>query len=332
MSKSITPQGNGQSEPSIEDRLGAFVDDEQPSEAADREVPESDEETPEEPEGDDETTEEPEGDEGSEDAEEADGDEEANELPEPSDDAFVEIKGKKVSIKELKSGYFREADYTRKTQAVAEQRKQVEAFTVQLAQERQAALQALQDARNYMQQAMPQEPNWQELYVQDPQQYAIQREAWRSMREQQQAMQAHQNALFQQKYQHDQAEQQELLQAEMGKLLEALPEWNKPEVRQQEQAKLTEYGQQQGYTVDELGSVTDHRAMVVLRKAMLYDELMARRATLKPQTRGPKTIVPGAAQAAVGRSAKRGMEARKRLATSGSVRDAADLMAGFLED
>ena len=333
MDKTTTPEGNGQPELSTTDRLGAFIDDDDTSpETAGQEAQDSEDLDEGEPAGED--PEDHDEDEGGAEPEEGDADEEEaedSEPPEPDDRAMVDLKGQKVSIKELKAGYFRQADYTQKTQALAEQRRQVEAVTAEVLRERQSALEALAAAQNYMQQAMPQEPNWQQLYMENPQEYAIQREAWRSMKEQQQAMQARQAQLMQQAQQQQARQQQEFLQQELGKLLEALPSWNKDEVRAKEQERIVTWGQKQGYSREELASITDHRALLIARKAMLYDEMLARKASLKPsptKTRG--VAVPGAAQ--TGRASSREREARQRFAKSGSARDAADLMLGFIED
>jgi len=47
---------------------------------------------------------------------------------EDSSEEFIEIDGEEVSLEELKKGYLRQSDYTRKTQEVADQRKQLEDF------------------------------------------------------------------------------------------------------------------------------------------------------------------------------------------------------------
>ena len=76
---------------------------------------------------------EPEDDTEADDGQDGEGDEE----PEEIEYAEVELNGKKYQIPaELKDGYLMQSDYTRKTQEVAEQRKQIEA--------RQAEIEALQ--------------------------------------------------------------------------------------------------------------------------------------------------------------------------------------------
>lgn len=46
---------------------------------------------------------------------------------EDSEEGMIEVNGEQVSIEELKSGYMRQSDYTRKTQSLSEQQKQLQA-------------------------------------------------------------------------------------------------------------------------------------------------------------------------------------------------------------
>jgi len=53
-------------------------------------------------------------------------DDESEDEPEYITEGNIEIDGESVSVDEIKLGYLRQADYTKKTQAVAEQRKAAE--------------------------------------------------------------------------------------------------------------------------------------------------------------------------------------------------------------
>ncbi len=101
---------------------------------------------------------------------------EAAEVPSFGDDTEVEVNGERVKVKDLKSGYLRQSDYTRKTQELATQRQQAESqirteFNAQAAQYFANAEQNLRDH-------FPQEPNWMQLAEDNPAQYAVEREAW----------------------------------------------------------------------------------------------------------------------------------------------------------
>ncbi len=74
----------------------------------------------------------------------------------------------------------------------------------------------------------------------------------------------------------------------------------------------------------------DHRAVVLLRKAALYDQMMSKRGQIKPVTNnGPRPAKPGAA----GRVSNNteAMRAQQRLAKTGRVDDAADAIFKLLK-
>jgi hypothetical protein len=52
--------------------------------------------------------------------------------PEPSDDVTVTVNGEKVPLSDLKAGYMRQADYSRKTQEVANSRKSLDALSARV--------------------------------------------------------------------------------------------------------------------------------------------------------------------------------------------------------
>jgi hypothetical protein len=119
------------------------------------------------------------------------------------------------------------------------------------------------------------------------------------------------------------AEQQQRLARERDTLLTQLPDWKNPDTAKAERAKLREYGQKAGFSEPELHGLYDHRQVVVLRKAMLYDELMAKRPGIEAKApSAPKAMQPGAGQGGGGRTTERA-RAIQRLAHSGSVEDAA---------
>lgn len=81
-----------------------------------------------------------------------------------------------VTEKELQSGYMRDADYRQKTQAVAEERKQVQTFAQQQIQEVERFAEdigRMQSMQSELQQYS--QVNWQQLQVEDPQQYQMHR-------------------------------------------------------------------------------------------------------------------------------------------------------------
>ncbi len=96
---------------------------------------------------------------------------------------------------------------------------------------------------------------------------------------------------------------------------------------------LLTYGGTQGFSRDEMGNIGDHRALVILNKARLYDAIVARKGKTKDKAKTSPTVKPGGrpptAKGAKGKKARE--EARKRLDESGHMDDAVDALMG-LED
>lgn len=272
-------------------------------------------------------------DEAEEDSEDVEGEEEETEEEEPVETKFVvKVDGKELEVdkEELIRGYQREADYTRKTQKLAEERRQVESEFQQVLAEREQYAQVLGQLKQKVQEFEPAEPDWNALEAQDPVEYARQ---WTHFQRRQQQMQAIQqeearvNALRQ-------AEQQKHLQAmlvaERDKLLEKIPEWKSPEKAKAERTSVLEYGKELGFSDTELDQVTDSRAVVALYKAMKYDQLMSKKPELQSKIKkAPKLLSPGSSGSVSSKSSDKA-RAQNRLAQTGSVKDAAALFDKFI--
>ena len=243
----------------------------------------------------------------------------------------VKIDGKEeqVTLKEALNGYQRTADYTRKSMALAEDRKAVAAEKEAIALERQQYAQLLPVLIEQIKSSMEQEPDWQALIDSDPAEYVRQERLWREKQDRLAAAQAEQRRLAEIQAQ----EQYEALVAEVNnhkaKLLEKMPEWRNPDKWNAVRDKLLAYGEKLGFAQDELKQTYDHRAVIALYKAMKYDELMAKRPTpQKPNS--PKPVRPGTTGKQPGRQASDLTRAKQRLAKTGRVRDAASLFEQLL--
>jgi len=244
----------------------------------------------------------------------------------------VKVDGKEVEVTldELQKGYSRTQDYTRKTQQIAEARKQTEAELQAVRAEREQYAQLLGALQAQVQQAAQPQVDWDRLYNEDPIEWVRQREVMRENQEKAAAIQSEQQRLAQLSQQEQVQQRQMLLAQEQEALVAAIPEWKDAKKAQAEKAMLVQFGQKVGFTPDELKSVIDHRAVVMLRKAALYDQMMSKRGQIKPVTNnGPRPAKPGAA----GRvsSNTEAMRAQQRLAKTGRVDDAADAIYKLLK-
>ncbi len=272
-------------------------------------------------------------DEAEEDSEDVEGEEEETEEEEPVETKFVvKVDGKELEVdkEELIRGYQREADYTRKTQKLAEERRQVESEFQQVRAEREQYAQVLGQLKQKVQEFEPAEPDWNALEAQDPVEYARQ---WTHFQRRQQQMQAIQqeearvNALRQVE---QQKHLQELLVAERDKLIEKIPDWKNPEKAKAERDGVLEYGKQLGFSDAELDQVTDSRAVIALYKAWKYDQLMSKKPELQSKIKkAPKLLSPGSSGSVSSKSSDKA-RAQNRLAQTGSVKDAAALFDKFI--
>lgn len=241
----------------------------------------------------------------------------------------VKLDGKEVAVTldELQKGYTRTQDYTRKTQQIAEVRKQVEQETQAVRAERGQYAQLLGALQAQLQATEPQ-VDLDRLYHEDPIEWVRQKEVMRERQEKSLAIQAEQQRL----YQTSQYEQQRAMEAQLSSqkdaLLSALPAWKDPKTAKAEKALVIESAKAAGFSEDDLKSVYDHRLVLLLRKAGLYDQMVSKRQGIKPVTNGPRPAKPGAA----GRvsTTTESVRAQQRLAKTGRVDDAANAIYKLL--
>lgn len=261
---------------------------------------------------------------------------EASEADEPKT-FTIKVDGKDVEVSEAelaeayKSG-LRQADYTKKTMEVAEQRKAAEAEIAKAHQERETYARNLTEQSVLLHAALTEQNqiNWQQLLESDPIEYLKQRDLY----DQRQRALTNAQEQYRQLEQLEQAERAKSLskfvQTQQEELLAKLPDWKDENKAQAEKIAMRTWLNEQGYGEDEINTLTDHRSVLVARKAMLYDQMMqkAKAAAKKVEKLPAKVERPGVTET------KQGMDKRsaafQRLSKSGSVDDAAALFSSIL--
>jgi hypothetical protein len=266
-------------------------------------------------------------------SEEVEGNEEESEEEAPRDEKFiVKVDGKEIEVpkEELIRGYQREADYTRKTQKLAEERKFVESEFQQVRAEREYTSQLIGQLQQKLQEYEPPEPDWNRLEVEDPTEYARQWTSHQRTQQQKYAIQAEELRIAQLQNADAQKHIHATLAAETARLKEKIPEWNSPEKAKAEGKALMEYGQVLGFSEQELNTITDSRALLALHKAWKYDQMMSKRPEFQAKIKkAPRMVTPGSAGNVSSKSSEK-KKKKKRLAQTGSVRDAASLFEKFI--
>lgn len=242
----------------------------------------------------------------------------------------VKVDGEEIQVtsEELVKSYQLEQAAQRRMQEAAELRKTSEAESAALAQQREKygrALEAIEAQLN----SVPEQPKeyWDKLYQEDPLEWAKQRDAFRDRKENVAKVQA-ERARVEREQQEQMAQQHQAYLAEQQKqLLERIPEWRDDEVAMREKQAVISYAQRIGYSEEELATASDSRAIEVLRKAHLYDELMAKKpAAQKKVRKAPKAVRSGTPKSKRQVKANRDKQALERLRKTGSKDAAVDVL------
>ena len=239
-----------------------------------------------------------------------------------------------VGIEELKNGYQRQADYTRKSQALAEQRKeteQIQSERQRLEQERQMyanGLQMLQEQQSSKLQEFD-SVDWETLKAEDPYQYMIKKDEYRDAQEKVNNV-AQQQALIQQERNEEmQRAKAQFVQQEYNKLVDALPEWKDKDSTIKKD--IQEYAKSVGFLPEEISQLSDHRSVLVIKKAMEYDKLTKKVAPKKKAVKKvPKVQKSGRGNSKEEAAVDAIKKKRARLQKSGKQDDAASVFYDML--
>lgn len=202
-----------------------------------------------------------------------------------------DVNGEKLSGAELASGYMKDADYRQKTAQVAQLRREFEQKTQHFSGELTKRANTLEVLSNALYRKIVGDQNQlSELVNTDPAEYVRRSH---HLAEQNRLMQASMVELEQVKHaqlQVSESQTAEYAQEEYQKLVDVLPSWRDQKVADAEGSEIAQYLMNNGYEQTELNELYDHRALVLARKAMLYDK----RAALKPVApQGSAAIKPG---------------------------------------
>lgn len=290
------------------------------------------EEAPEEGQADEQPEQENEQVEAQQEEQEDDGSEESN--SDQDEQRFqVKVAGeeKELTLTELKSLAQQGADYTKKTQQVAEQRKALEA-------EQKAIEEAkyMRDAYAERLQAMEQLLNAQQpvedlesLKESDPIGYAVRVAEMSQNKEKLYAIQAERQRIAEMQQAEQQQGMQQYLSEQAAKLSESLPEYSDPVKGEALRSDLRTFAKNLGFSDQELSAVRDARHVMALYKAMQYDKLQQSKPQLnKRVSEPPKTIKSGNSNTATNTDQHK--KAMAQLQKTGKIRDAVSAFENFI--
>ena len=188
-----------------------------------------------------------------------------------------------VDQAELQNYVLRQQDYTKKTQEVAAARKQLdeERNSLRAIQSLANQLQDEYDSLRTVEEAERTDEYWEQLKTENPMQFLVERQELQERSRERETAQQKVFAMQQQLAEQQKLEQQRKLYDEASKLEQLIPEWQNRETADKEKVELMAYGRSQSYSDEELNNVSDSRAINMLRKAFLWDQLQSKKSNLK---------------------------------------------------
>lgn len=255
--------------------------------------------------------------------------EEEQEEPEPEAPAYVapeaKVKlpdGSESTVADLINGTLRLQDYRQKTEAVANERKAIQAKASEIQQLEKSLAEDRDWTIQLIQSLMPQRPD-PSMYTHDPIGFGEQDLAYRTRKEQLDYL-VHQAQQTQQRTQAEAQENDKAKRAtEWQATLEKMPELKDAKRLQSFVADIQAHVPDYGYTPQEMQQIgMDHRVVLVLKDAIAYRKLQANKSKVAAKVEGRPPVQRGGTRPTPeAQQAKDTRAAMDRLKSSGSLRD-----------
>lgn len=257
----------------------------------------------------------------------------SDEEPEAPKTFKVKVGGQELELSEDELVNYAQqgADYTKKTQQLAEQRKalEAEAQSVQQAKQLRDAYAERLQMIEQMLSAQDSTEDLESLKEADPIGYAVKVAEMQQKEKQMSAVRAERDRIAQEQQAEYRQNMQNYLADQAQQLAKVLPEYSDPEKGEALRADLRKFAKSVGFSDEDLSNVVDHRQVMTLYKAMQYDKLQqAKPQVTKRVAEAPKTLKSGSGVKTTNHdSMKRN---KQQLRETGKVRDAARIFEQFL--
>ena len=246
----------------------------------------------------------------------------------------VKVDGKDVEVtqEELLAGYSRQADYTRKSQVLSEQRQKADSELAATQQERQRYLSQLEQFNTQADSKIDElaKTDWTQLKEEDPTEYMLKRDQYRELQENKRTVEDEQKNLQLKSQQENQVKWKEELGRQQEIMVQRLPEWTDPDKGPKLKQNIKSFAVKKGFTEQEVSSLIDARSVDVLHKAMLYENLLATKISGKKAKVVPKVTRPGSPASKGEISGDKVKAQRARLRKSGHINDASSLIESLM--
>lgn len=286
---------------------------EQEEEASDQETDEVDDVVEE---VEDETSEDEVENEESEEVEDDQAEDDAEETEETEEEQTFEVDGQQVALDELKLGYLRQSDYTKKTQAIAEQRKSFEENEKVYTSSLQALLTAAGADLDRFQNV-----NWEQAAVENPDQYKQAKALYEQTQQTYNFIRSQADEHRQRMEEQTQTVIKQRAAESVSILRSSIPNWSNDLYY-----KIGEYAQENlGVSSEEFRNISDHRSITAMWKAMQFDQarqVSSSKAKKAVKASPTKTLSGSATVSKKAKNEQTYRKSRDRLKKSGSMDDA----------
>lgn len=251
-----------------------------------------------------------------------------------SDETTVDVNGNNVSLKELKAGYLRQSDFTRKTQELAEQRKAYQLQQVDGAQIREQVSQAL---NGMMQQVavefqQMQEPDWAYLAENEPGEYVREKERWSKREAAIKQIYDAQQEVARKNAEYDQYMRHEAIKNARTELIKRYPaEFSDAKTAKKTLDTVTSYLADNGFSAEEINNTADARIIDIVYRAYKFDQIQNKVPTaVKKIEQKPALTAPGNTRQRASTESDSYKRDFNKLRNTGSINDAVSVISRLL--
>lgn len=193
-------------------------------------------------------------------------DENEAEVVETPEDQFIEIDGEQVSLTDLRNGYLRQQDYTRKTQEIAEERRQYRENQRDVNALRSEALQNIEDMKRGLaiQFQLMEKPDFDWLAQNDPAEFIRQQHIWQQRENEVRQLWEAESHLKQKAAEFEAEQHKAALQESHERFISKYPEMKDRAKSEEAFSEITQYLLDTGFSKEEIQSVSDYRIIDIL--------------------------------------------------------------------
>ena len=237
-----------------------------------------------------------------------------------------------VTLDEALKGYQRESDYTKKTQDLGNQRRDIETQRDSLNKE----LEAVKNSRTQYEQQLTElskqlnqnnNIDWETLYQENPAEFVKMKAEEDKRKEAMFNVQQEQQRIQQEKRTEQEKVYNDYIVKEREILATKLPVYADKEKGPEFTKRLTNFAKENGYTDQEISMMVDHRAVILLADAYRYNQIKKSKLANKKVKNVPKNVTSNASNVREDSEEKQNVEKRmSRLKQSGHLKDAQSVL------